>query len=46
MEMVFVALALFIGLIFCWLMLPGSTTQADMPYEIETASHPAAQQLV
>ena len=46
MELVFVALALFIGLILCWLVLPGGTEAVDISYETETAGPPTAQQLV
>ena len=46
MELVFVALALFIGLIFCWLVLPSGTEAVEIPYETETAGPTTAQQLV
>jgi len=46
MELVIVALALFVGLILCWLVLPGGTEAIDMPYEAETPGHTTAQQLV
>ena len=45
MELVFVALILFTGLIVCWLILPGGTAEADLGYEAEPVGPATAQQV-
>jgi hypothetical protein len=40
-----IALVLFIGMIVCWLMLPGSTSPSVVYHEADVATQPAAQQV-
>jgi hypothetical protein len=45
MELVFVALILFAGLIVCWLILPGGAAVAEVQYGAEPVAPSTVQQV-
>jgi len=44
MELLIVALALFIGMIVCWFVLPDNTSPATMPYSVDVPRHATSEQ--
>jgi len=45
MDLLIVALALFIGLVGCWFVLPGEASPREAPREAEAASTVSLEQL-
>ncbi|HEY3231690.1 MAG TPA: hypothetical protein VGJ87_20850 [Roseiflexaceae bacterium] len=45
MGLLIVALALFIGMIVCWIVLPGGTSASIAHHEVERVSPTAVEQL-
>jgi hypothetical protein len=44
MELLIVALALFIGMIVCWFVLPDDTAPATMAYSVDVPRHATSEQ--
>ena len=45
MELLIIALALFIGMIVCWAVLPSSANEVAVQSDREVVGHPSVEQL-